>query len=213
MHPAVALVLAYLSGSVPSAYLAGRLLKGVDLRTVGSGNLGATNVLRNLGTPAAVVVLALDALKGALPVLLLPPRITIVTGGDAGRILLWWAGACGAAAVLGHARSVFLLWRGGGKGVATGAGVFAALAPIPTLVAFIGFAAAVGFTRIVSLGSVTAAVVLPLTVLILSGFDSPVLIVSGAVSAFVIWSHRANIARIMSGTEPRIGATSMEEAS
>ncbi len=211
MSPLVAVLLSYLSGSIPSAYVAGRLLKGVDLRTVGSGNLGATNVYRNLGRGAAAVVLAMDALKGALPVLLLPPRIVLDGGADPTRIL-WWASACGVAAILGHARSIFLLWRGGGKGVATGAGVFASLAPIPTLVAFIGFVIALAGSRMVSLGSITAAVVLPATIIITSGLRSPVLIASAAVSTFVLWAHRANIGRLLAGTEPRLGAASGKEA-
>lgn len=205
MSPLVAVLLSYLSGSIPSAYLAGRLLKGVDLRTIGSGNLGATNVYRNLGGAAAAVVLAVDALKGALPVLLLPPRIVLERGGDPER-LVWWASACGVAAILGHARPIFLLWRGGGKGVATGAGVFASLAPIPTLVAFVGFVVALAGSRIVSLGSITAAIVLPATIVITSGVRSPVLVASTAVSAFVLWAHRANIRRLLAGTEPRLGA-------
>ena len=112
MHPLLALGLAYLAGSFPSAYLAGRAIKGVDLRTMGSGNLGATNVYRNLGAPAALAVLVLDALKGALPVALLPGLLAAryVPGATAE---LGWALAFGGAAILGHAKPIFLLWRGG----------------------------------------------------------------------------------------------------
>ena len=110
MNPYVAVLIAYLSGSLPFAYLAGRFFGGVDLRRQGSGNLGATNVFRVLGLPAAFVVFLLDAAKGALPVLLLPAH---------GPNSEWWSIAYGVAAILGHVRPVFFLWRRGGKGVAT----------------------------------------------------------------------------------------------
>ena len=124
MHPLLALGLAYVSGSLPFAYIAGAI-KGVDLRKQGSGNLGATNVFRVLGWKIGLVVFLLDALKGALPVLLLPHRIEGVTNPTL------WAIACGIAAIAGHVRPVFLKFRKGGKGVATAAGVFFALAPVP----------------------------------------------------------------------------------
>lgn len=205
MHPALGLVIAYVAGSIPTAYAAGRILKGIDLRTVGSGNLGATNVQRTLGTPAAVVVLALDALKGALPALLLPPRIA-----SSADTALWWGLGCGVAAILGHARPVFLLWRGGGKGVATAAGVFAVLAPAAFAVAFAAFVLVAWRTRIVSLASLTAAAALPIGALLASGARSPAFVASLAVGAFVAWSHRANIARLRAGTEPRFGGARTE---
>jgi acyl phosphate:glycerol-3-phosphate acyltransferase len=202
MHWSLALALAYLSGSVPTAYLAGRLLKGVDLRTIGSGNLGATNVYRNLGAVPAVIVLLLDAAKGALPVLYLPGRIAGVWGFET-REILWWGLACGVAAIVGHAKPIFLLWKGGGKGVATAAGVFAALAPAAlgiALVVFVGVAAGSGF---VSLASIAAAVVLPIAVAVTLRVDSPAFYVAVVVAAFVVWSHRANLARLRAGTEPK----------
>ncbi|MGA1418253.1 MAG: glycerol-3-phosphate acyltransferase, partial [Gemmatimonadaceae bacterium] len=117
MPPIGALTIGYLAGSIPFAYLAGRLLKGIDLRTVGSGNLGATNVYRTLGAPAAAVVLLLDALKGALPVILLPGVVTNLRPGI-GSLQLLTLGI-GVTAILGHTKPIFLLWKGGGKGVAT----------------------------------------------------------------------------------------------
>jgi glycerol-3-phosphate acyltransferase PlsY len=204
MHPAFALGLAYLSGSIPTAYLAGRLLKGVDLRTIGSGNLGATNVYRSLGAGAAAVVLLLDGLKGALPALLLPVRLDgTATSGESA--ILWWGLGCGVAAILGHAKPVFLLWRGGGKGVATAAGVFAALAPAAFAIALVAFSLVMWRTRIVSAASLTAAVVLPLGALATVGLRSPIFLVALVVGAFVTWSHRANIGRLRAGTEPRLG--------
>lgn len=207
MPPIAALVIAYLSGSIPFAYAAGRLLKGIDLRTVGSGNLGATNVYRTLGAPAAVVVLVLDALKGALPVLLLTPRITEVVAAPDGAATGAWMGlAVGVAAIIGHAKPIFLLWRGGGKGVATTAGVFGALVPAGVGIALLVFIGVVWRTRLVSLGSMSAALVLPLAVALTAGAGSPFALVAVAVAAFVVWTHRANIERLRDGTEPRLGA-------
>ncbi len=202
MHPALALGIAYASGSFPSAYLAGRLLKGVDLRTVGSGNLGATNVYRNLGARAAVGVLLLDAAKGALPVALLPALVSSPSAGD-DTTGLWWGLAFGVAAILGHAKPMWLLWRGGGKGVATAAGVFGALAPAAFGVAFAGFLLTAWRTGIVSLASLVAALLLPSALAVTAGVRSPLFAVGLAVAIFVVWAHRSNIGRLRQGTEPR----------
>lgn len=202
MHWSLALLLAYLSGSIPTAYLAGRLLKGVDLRTVGSGNLGATNVYRNLGIAPAIAVLAIDAAKGYLPVLWLPSRIAGVWGFEARELALWGI-ACGIAALLGHLKPIFLLWRGGGKGVATAAGVFGALAPAAlglALIAFVIVAAGSGF---ISLASIAAALVLPLAVLVTDAGNGPLLWLSAGVALAVVVLHRKNIERLRAGTEPR----------
>jgi len=199
MLPSLGLVIAYVSGSVPFAYLAGRLLKGLDLRTIGSGNLGATNVYRNLGAPAAVVVLLLDAAKGAVPVRFLPGAL------DAGgpEAVLWWAIAYGMAAIVGHAKPLFLAWRGGGKGVATAAGVFMVLAPTALGLTALVCAVVVAFTGYMSVGSVTAAAVFPILVWLDRG-ASPELGASVAVSLFICWSHRGNLARLRAGTELRL---------
>jgi glycerol-3-phosphate acyltransferase PlsY len=182
---------------VPSAWLAGRAA-GVDLRQQGSGNLGATNVFRVLGWKIGLVVFLADALKGALPVLLLPPRID---GGDP----LLWAIACGVAAIAGHVRPVFLRFRKGGKGVATAAGVFFALAPLPMVVTFTLFVTVVLVTGYVSLGSLLSAVVLPAMLLAIQGPASPLFVVSAVIGAFVFWTHRANIGRLRRGEEHRFG--------
>jgi acyl phosphate:glycerol-3-phosphate acyltransferase len=204
--PIVAILLAYASGSLPFAFLAGRLLKGIDLRTVGSGNLGATNVYRTLGAPAAILVLLLDALKGALPVLLLTPRISEVVIAPPGSSTGAWMGlVVGVAAIVGHAKPIFLLWEGGGKGVATTAGVFAALVPVALLVALGVFVLVVWRTRIVSLASMVAAVVLPAAVAWRAGPGSPFALVAIVIAGFVVWTHRANIERLRAGTEPRLG--------
>jgi glycerol-3-phosphate acyltransferase PlsY len=201
VHPALALALSYASGSLPFAWLAGRAA-GVDLRQQGSGNLGATNVFRVLGWKIGLAVFVADALKGALPVLLLPPRIesTIDPG--------LWAIACGIAAIAGHVRPLFLRFRKGGKGVATAAGVFFALAPLPMLVTFGLFVAVVLVTGYVSLGSLLSAVMLPAFLLVTQGSRAPLFVVSVIIASFVFWTHRANIGRLRRGEEHRFGKRS-----
>lgn len=201
IHPAILVALSYLIGSIPAAYLAGKLLRGIDLREHGSGNLGATNVYRVLGTRPAVAVLLADALKGAIPVLVFPG----VT--DAGRPDLW-AIAYAVAAIAGHVRSVFLLMRGGGKGVATAAGAFMSLAPLPSLIALGIFVIVLFVWGYVSLGSLSAATALPIVIALREGVHSPLFAVSAIVAAFVFWTHRANIARLRNGDEPRFGKKS-----
>lgn len=197
MLPLVGLVAAYLLGSTPFAYVAGRVLRGIDLREHGSGNLGATNVYRTLGAPAALVVLILDAAKGAVPVLAFPA----LTGAQGG----WWPAAFGVSAIVGHVRPYGGLFRGGGKGVATASGAFAALAPLPFLVALSTFAVVVAATRYVSLGSMLGAAALALVVLVREGGRSPLGGLALALAAFVVWTHRANIGRLRRGEESRLG--------
>jgi len=198
MIPAIGLVIAYLVGSIPAAYIAGRALRGIDLREHGSGNLGATNVMRVMGPRIGAVVLLFDTLKGAIPVIVLP--ILFGVEGTA-----WWAIAYGVAAILGHVRPIFLLGRGGGKGVATAAGVFAALAPLPLIICAVVFLAVVLASGYVSLGSLVSAAVFPLAVIVTSGGLSPVAIAGLAMAAFVFWTHRANIGRLRRGEEHRFG--------
>ena len=197
---AAALFAAYGIGSFPTAYLVGKA-NGVDLRTVGSGNLGATNVFRTLGWKWGLLVYVVDGLKGALPVLWLPGAIGMAAG--------WpWGVVFGLLAIVGHVRPVFLMGKGGGKGVATASGVFIALAPIPALCAIIGFVIAVAMTRYVSLGSLVGAVVLPVALLLQQRAVTPLVLVSAAVGAFVFWTHRGNIGRLRRGEERRVGRTS-----
>lgn len=199
MHPVVAVVLSYVSGSIPAAYLAGRW-SGVDLRAHGSGNLGATNVLRVLGPRIGLLVFAVDIAKGALPVRLLPPLT-----GTTGTPLVWLAVACGVAAILGHIRPVFLGFGKGGKGVATACGVFLALAPMQTALTLLIFTVVVLASGYVSLASLTAAVSLPVLLAASVGWTSPLFPVSVLTAAFVFWTHRANIERLRTGTEYRFG--------
>lgn len=198
MHPLLALAISYAAGSIPFAYLAGAA-SGVDLRKQGSGNLGATNVVRVLGWKVGLLVFLADAMKGALPVLLLSPRISAP-----GNPILWGI-ACGVAAILGHVRPLFLGFRRGGKGVATSAGVFFALAPLPMLIAFVAFVAIVLASGYVSLGSLAAAILLPALLLATRGAASPLFMVSVVIAAFVFWTHRANIGRLRRGEENRFG--------
>lgn len=198
MNPFLALAISYAAGSLPFAYLAGAAA-GVDLRKQGSGNLGATNVFRVLGWKIGILVFLADALKGALPVLLLAPRIS--APGDP----ILWALACGIAAILGHVRPVYLGFRKGGKGVATASGVFFALAPLPMLITFAVFVAIVLGTGYVSLGSLAAAALLPVLLLVTHGVASPLFVVSVIIACFVYWTHRANIGRLRRGEEHRFG--------
>ena len=198
MHPALALAFSYVAGSLPFAWLAGKVA-GVDLRQQGSGNLGATNVYRVLGWKIGLAVFLADALKGALPVLLLPHRIESPIDPTL------WAIGCGVAAIAGHVRPLFLRFRKGGKGVATASGVFFALAPIPMLATFSLFVAVVLASGYVSLGSLLSAVVLPTLLLVTQGPRAPLFIVSLLIAAFVFWTHRANIGRLRRGEEHRFG--------
>jgi acyl phosphate:glycerol-3-phosphate acyltransferase len=196
MHPGVGIIVAYLAGSIPSAFLAGKM-KGVDLRTVGSGNLGATNVFRTLGWKIGLSVYIADCLKGFLPVALLP---NVVGTNDIG-----WRIAYGVSSIAGHVKPVFLLGKGGGKGVATASGVFLALAPMAMLVSMLSFAAIVAATGYVSLGSLVSAVVLVGAVALRGTGGVPLLATVSLVAAFVFWTHRANIQRLRAGTEHRFG--------
>jgi glycerol-3-phosphate acyltransferase PlsY len=196
MAPFVGLIISYLAGSIPSAYIAGRL-RGVDLRKHGSGNLGATNVVRVLGAKTGAVVFIADLLKGFLPVHFLPIYTGTLPRG-------WWALAFGAAAILGHIKPVFLLGKGGGKGMATATGVFLALAFIPMIVAEVVWIATFYFTRYVSLASLLGAAVFPFALLAwYRDPRSPIFIASVIIAVFMFWTHRANIDRLRRGQEHR----------
>ncbi len=196
MAPIIGVVIAYVAGSIPSAYLAGKA-HGVDLRKHGSGNLGATNVVRILGAKTGVLVFIVDVLKGFLPVYFLPMYAETL------RPELW-ALVFGVAAIIGHVKPVFLLGRGGGKGVATATGVFLALAFVPMLIAEIVWIAVFYFTRYVSLASLLGAAVLPVAILAWSRDPrSAVFIASVLIALFVYWTHRANIGRLRRGEEHR----------
>jgi acyl phosphate:glycerol-3-phosphate acyltransferase len=196
MSPVLGIAVAYLIGSVPFAYLVGRVFGGIDLRRYGSGNLGATNLARIMGWPFFFLVFALDAAKGAVPVMLLP------SPGDIAHHQMWQI-AFGVAAIVGHTRPIFLLGQGGGKGVATAAGVFYGLLPHQTVDVIVVFGLVVAITKYVSLGSLTASGLLPIMVLIGRG-ATPVFWFSLIVALFIAFTHRGNIKRLRRGKEPRI---------
>jgi len=186
---------AYLLGAVPSSYLLARWMGGLDLRTVGSRNLGATNLYRVLGWKAAIPAAAFDVAKGAVPVVL-----AVRTGVGPS----WWPLAVGLAAVLGHVYSPFVGFRGG-KGVATAAGVFLALAPAPLGVAAVVWVSLLKATGYMSVASMTGAVAFAVAMPLLRA-DRPSLIVAGGlVCAFILFTHRSNIRRLLAGTESRFG--------
>ena len=193
MDALVPILVGYGVGSLPLGYLAANQLKGIDLRRVGSGNVGATNMYRTGGLAMALLVVLVDVAKGAGSVL-----------------LVWRAGAdmtgpvsAGVAAIAGHIFPVWLRFRGG-KGVATACGVFWVLAPLATAMASIIFVAAVWMTRYVSLGSVIATAILP-TFLWITNATAAVIVGGVAAAVLVIERHRPNLARLREGTERRLG--------
>ena len=187
-------VLAYLLGSVSFSILVVRLIAGKDIRQEGSGNAGATNVLRNHGAKAGVVVALLDVAKGAAAVW----AMRAVTGDPR------YLAAAALAVVLGHVFPVFFRFRGG-KGVATTVGAFLVLAPGATLVVMGLFAAVVALTRYVSLGSVLAAAALPPVALYLFRAPDPEALAAGAVALLVLFKHLDNLKRLAAGTERKVG--------
>lgn len=195
MSPWLCVAAGYLLGSVPASYIAGRLARGIDLREHGSGNLGATNTFRVLGAKVAAPVMVFDVVKGFVPTWFFPQW-------DASPD--WrWALAYGAAAIVGHVFSVYMRFRGG-KGVATGAGVFLALAPAAIGVAFLVWLVVLRTSRMVSLASVLAALtVAPLLWLTTGRLE--VRLLGVAIAAFVVFAHRANLGRILRGEEHRFG--------
>ncbi|MBI4521045.1 MAG: glycerol-3-phosphate 1-O-acyltransferase PlsY, partial [Gemmatimonadetes bacterium] len=197
--PILLAVAAYALGATPTSYVVGRLFFAIDLRERGSGNLGATNAFRVLGWRAGVPVMVVDVLKGWVPVALFP-RLH----GDAA----WgWALAYGAAAIFGHVYSFWVRFRGG-KGVATSAGVFLALAPWALAISAVVWTLLVGRTRIVSVGSLAAAAAFPLALLLTPHQGGAALVwFATALALFVFWAHRANIRRLLRGEELRFGET------
>lgn len=234
MRLAVVIIIAYLLGSIPFGYLIVRASEGADVRETGSGGTGATNVSRRAGKAAGVITLVLDALKGAAAIVIaklflgLPifgrlghtrPALPTLGGSSVGEHVLignagspedvyWWVAAAAIAVILGH---IFPLWLGfrGGKGVATGVGVFLVLVPIAVAMAALVFVVVVRLTRYVSLGSILAAVAVPLFVLLQHALIRPVeslapIITVGILgAALIMFAHRENIGRLMNGTESR----------
>jgi glycerol-3-phosphate acyltransferase PlsY len=199
MTDLLAVVAAYLMGSIPFAQLLSKR-RGVDLRHVGSGNVGATNVLRTLGVRPAVLAMMLDAVKGTVAVLVAQR----LTNGAAAPV------AAGLASMIGHVYPVWLRFRGG-KGVATAAGAFAVLTPVAAAAAVGAFLLAVTLTRFISVGSIAAALTLAGWT-IASDAPAAVGIGAGAAAVMVIVGHRANLARLAAGTERRVGQRGITDA-
>jgi glycerol-3-phosphate acyltransferase PlsY len=185
---------AYLLGAIPASLLVAKWLGHLDLRAVGSGNLGATNLYRAMGWKGAIPAALFDVGKGAVAVLVVRHQ----------GIHPWFPLAAGAATVLGHVFSPFVRFRGG-KGVATAAGAFAALSPLGVLVAGIVFALVVKLTGYVSLGSMIAAGVFLASVPLLHPGNAPMLAAAAGVFVFIVYTHRDNVARLRAGTENRFG--------
>jgi glycerol-3-phosphate acyltransferase PlsY len=208
----IGLAIAYLLGSTPTGYLAGRLLKGIDIREHGSKSTGATNVLRTLGKWPALVVLLIDVLKGVGAIvfarwfyawLYTLPLVTPPTALDLQTCLPWAVCLAGLAALLGHSRSIWLNFTGG-KSAATGLGVVLAMSWPVGLGAAIAFGVVLAVFRMVSLGSIVAALT---AIALVCGLEQPLpyrlLVFAGGLH--VILRHRANIQRLLAGTEPRLG--------
>lgn len=201
----IAIALGFLCGSLPFSFWIGRAIFGVDLRKVGSGNPGATNLMRSVNKKAGIAGLLLDALKGGLPAWLLPLWLT-----PAGAAVGEWALSSGdvgvlvaMAAILGHVFSPFLAFRGG-KGVATSLGAFLALAPVPMLITMAVCLPVMALTRYVALGSVMGALIFPALVWAMGGFGLLLRIVAVVLGLLIIWRHRSNIKRLLRGTESKV---------
>jgi glycerol-3-phosphate acyltransferase PlsY len=205
----VLIFVAYLLGSIPTGYLAGRYLKGIDIREYGSGSTGATNVLRNLGKPAAIAVLAIDLLKGAIAVGLVKLLDLLEINPLPESWSSWLVIASGLGAIVGHSKSIFLNFTGG-KSVATGLGVLFVINPLVGLGTLGSFLIVLGISRIVSLSSIFAAISVNILMLLLQQ-PLPYLLFAGLAGIYVIVRHRGNISRLMAGTEPKIGQKLQEE--
>ncbi len=193
MLKAAVLVAAYLLGSIPFSYIVARR-RGVDVRRVGSGNVGATNVMRTVGRGAGLLAFVLDFLKGTAATLL---ALSVQPRGALPAL-------AAATAVLGHMYPVWLRFRGG-KGVATGAGAFLPIAPLPTAAALAAFGLALLVTRYVSVGSLAGCATLAALAFVLDG-PSAVAFAATATALLVLWKHRTNLARLAEGTESRLRA-------
>ncbi len=204
-HAAAALV-AYLMGSIPTGYLVARA-RGVDIRAVGSGNIGATNVFRALGRTAGTAVLAMDLLKGLLAcTVVIAWAGRILHGPNAPAPAESYAIVAGVSAVLGHNYTCWLRFKGG-KGIATSAGVLIAIVPAALIIILAVWVLIFALTRYVSLASVAASLSLPPATWLTEGSTTMILITSG-LTTLALYKHRANIRRLLQGTEHRVGESS-----
>lgn len=196
--------LAYLLGSIPTGFIVGKS-RGVDIRSVGSGNIGATNVFRALGVPAGIFVLLADALKGWLAVALIAEWVLAQCAPHASPLEREWVRiVAGVAAILGHNYTCWLRFRGG-KGIATSAGVLAALVPWALLVGLGVWGLLLALTRFVSLSSIGAAFILPFATWLTTRRDPTLTSITAALATLAIYKHKSNIQRLLNGTENRLG--------
>lgn len=203
MTLALLLAVAYLIGSIPFSFIVARLVSGKDIRTLGSGNVGATNVARSVGSRAGAVALVLDAAKGWGAVAL--ARWVAASGAGAGddpRPATLWVALAAIAVVAGHMFPLWLRFHGG-KGVATGAGVFLALDPRAFLMAFAVFLLIEGLTRFVALASMLSAAAMPLVLRFVEHAPFWIVVASIVIAIAIILKHHGNIARLAQGTEPK----------
>jgi acyl phosphate:glycerol-3-phosphate acyltransferase len=197
------LLIAYLLGSIPTGFLVAKA-RGVDIRTVGSGNIGATNVFRILGTPAGVFVLLADAAKGWVAVFVVAKLVGGWCYPSAGpQAREWFALVAGVGAILGHNYTCWLYFKGG-KGIATSAGVLVALVPGSLLIILGVWIVVFALSRYVSLASICAAVMLPFAAW-LRAESRTIVLVLAVLAALAIYKHKSNIKRLLNGTENRIG--------
>ncbi|MBW8865126.1 MAG: glycerol-3-phosphate 1-O-acyltransferase PlsY [Verrucomicrobia bacterium] len=205
---------AYLLGSIPFGFLVAKA-RGIDIRSVGSGNIGATNAMRVLGKPAGIFVLLMDAIKGYAACVVIAPLVfnwiaphftwyRLENIAYLARFEIRLYVVAGVFAVLGHNFPCWLKFKGG-KGIATTGGVYLALAPWAVLVALVVFILAVVLTKYVSVGSISAAVALPATVWVMSPHNLLLGIVTTALGVLAVYKHKSNIQRLMAGTENRLG--------
>ena len=202
LYISIAYLLAYLIGGIPTSFIAGKL-KGIDITKHGSGNSGATNALRVLGTKIGVTVMLLDAFKGIVAILVGRWILSLLSI----EVTQIYDITLGVTAILGHVFSIYLKFKGG-KGVATAAGVYGLLSPITLLIALAAFIIVVAVTRYVSLGSIIAAIVLVISQLVmnyLSNFEQlSILILTIFVALFIILKHKQNISRLIKGNENKL---------
>ena len=201
---AILILLAYLLGSIPTGYLVGRYLKGIDIRKQGSGSTGATNVLRTVGKSAALAVLAIDLLKGSLALAL----VNLVYSVAPSEFLpenwySWLITAAALSAIIGHSRSIWLNFTGG-KSVATTLGVLLIMNPVVALGTLASFGIILGISRIVSLSSICGAIFVNILMLAMNQ-PVPYVIFAALAGLYVVLRHRTNIQRLLAGIEPKIG--------
>jgi len=211
---------AYLLGSIPTGFLVAKA-KGIDIRSVGSGNIGATNAMRVLGKPAGIFVLLMDAGKGYCACWMgificanFSPETVIHSFADLSVMLGQWENCAiiaGIFAVLGHNYTCWLKFKGG-KGIATTAGVYLALAPWTLLIALVVFILAVALTKYMSIGSIAGAIALPAAVWTMTPHNLFLGIVTTALGVMAIYKHKSNLQRLMAGTENRLGQKKSSEA-